>query len=41
MIILLGNHQNFVTATINKQHKRKTGLAEMLKTGKELKIKTT
>lgn len=41
MIILIGNHQNFATATLNKQRERKTGLAEMLKAGRELKIKTT
>jgi exodeoxyribonuclease V alpha subunit len=41
MILLLGSYQNFATATLNKQRERKTGLAEMLKTGRELKIKTT
>ena len=41
MILLLGSYQNFATATLNKQRERKTGLAEMLKTGKALKIKTT
>lgn len=37
ILILMGQHQDFAQAAFNKQPERKTGLAEMLKTGRSLK----
>lgn len=36
-LVLMGQHHDFVQAAINEQPERKTGLAEMLKTGHSLK----
>ena len=37
VIVLMGKQQDFAQAVFNQQPERKTGLAEMLKTGKTLR----